>query len=314
MVGSSVLKQTGRSARKRLYNRLVQDKAYYVFLLPAVIYLIIFSYYPMYGVQIAFKNYKGYLGIEGSKWVGFLHFENFLNNDGFWRYFSNTLGISIYSLIAGFPLPILLALLLNEVNARFSKVSRTIFYAPHFISTVVLVGMMNIMFSPSVGVVNQLIKAMGGESYYFLGEPAAFQHLYVWSGVWQSTGWGAVIYLAALASVSPELHEAATIDGASRIQRIIHINLPAIAPTIIIMLIMRTGSLVSVGYEKVYLLQNPLNQEVSEVISTYVYKQGVLKPNQSYSTAVGLFNSAINMILLLTTNFISRKFSETSLF
>ena len=211
-------------------------------------------------------------------------------------------------------MPIIIALLLNETKGRFKRASQTILYAPHFLSTVVVVGMINTMLSPSFGVVNTIIEALGGERIYFMTMPGAFRHLYVWSGVWQGMGWGAIIYLAALAAVDPELHEAATIDGASRIQRIRYINIPTIVPTIIILLIMRMGSLVSVGYEKVYLLQNDLNVEVSEVISTYVYKRGLLQNNYSFSTAVGLFNNVVNIALLLITNFITRRVSDTSLF
>lgn len=299
---------------RKIGRHILQHKTYYFLMLPALIYVIIFCYRPMYGLQIAFKDYKGYLGIEGSKWVGLKHFKNFFNGVYFWRLLRNTLLLSFYAMIAGFPLPIILALLLNEINPKVRKVSQTILYAPHFISTVVLVGIINTMFSPSIGIVNKAIEAFGGEAHYFLADPGAFRHLYVWSGVWSGTGWGTVIYVAALAGVSPELHEAATIDGASRLQRIFHINLPSILPTIIILLIMRVGNLVSVGYEKVYLLQNPLNQEVSEVISTYVYKHGIVQPNYSYSTAIGLFNNVINILLLCIANTISRKVSETSLF
>ena len=294
--------------------KVYQHRAYYLLLLPALVYVLIFCYGPMYGLQIAFRDYKGYLGILGSKWVGLKHFNTFFNGVYFWRLIRNTLVLSLYSLIASFPLPIVLALLLNEIGPRSRKISQTILYAPHFISTVVLVGILNTMLSPSIGVVNKLLVELGGESHYFMADPDAFRHLYVWSGVWQGTGWNTVIYVAALAGVSPELHEAATIDGASKLQRIWHINIPSIMPTIVILLIMRIGSLVSVGYEKVYLMQNNMNLEVSEVISTYVYKHGIVQPNYSYSTAIDLFNNVINVTLLLIANGVSRKVSETSLF
>lgn len=302
------------SRGRRLWNDIKQAKTYYLLMLPALIYVLIFCYQPMYGLQIAFKDYKGVYGIVGSPWVGLTHFISFFKGYYFWRLMKNTLILSLYSMLVSFPFPILLALLLNEVTPKIRKVSQTILYAPHFISTVVLVGMINVMFSPSIGIVNHAIAALGGDRIYFLAQPGVFRHMYVWSGVWQGTGWGAVIYIAALAGVSPELHEAATIDGASRLQRVIHINLPSILPTIMILLIMRIGSLVNVGYEKVYLLQNDLNQEVSEVISTYVYKRGILNTSYSFTSAVGLFNNLINVALLLLANAFSRKATDTSLF
>ena len=304
----------GAAVSRRLGLRIWKHRAYYVLMLPAIIYVLIFCYAPMYGLQIAFKNYKGALGIAGSKWCGMKHFMSFFNSYNFTLLMRNTIVLSLYSLIAGFPMPIIIALLLNETKGMFKRASQTILYAPHFLSTVVVVGMINTMLSPSFGVVNTIIEALGGERIYFMTMPGAFRHLYVWSGVWQGMGWGAIIYLAALAAVDPELHEAATIDGATRLQRIRYINLPTIVPTIIILLIMRMGSLVSVGYEKVYLLQNDLNVEVSEVISTYVYKRGLLQNNYSFSTAVGLFNNVVNIALLLITNFITRRVSDTSLF
>ena len=224
------------SRGRRLWNDIKQAKTYYLLMLPALIYVLIFCYQPMYGLQIAFKDYKGVFGISGSPWVGLTHFISFFKGYYFWRLMKNTLIISLYSMIVSFPLPIILALLLNEVTSKLRKASQTILYAPHFISTVVLVGMINVMFSPSIGIVNHLIEALGGERIYFLAQPSMFRHIYVWSGAWQETGWGAVIYIAALAGVSPELHEAATIDGASRLQRMIHINLPSILPTIMILL------------------------------------------------------------------------------
>ena len=298
----------------RLGRKIWKHRAFYLLLLPAVAYVILFCYTPMYGLQIAFKDYKGALGIAGSRWVGLKHFRSFFNGYNFLQLLRNTLALSLYSLAAGFPLPILLALLLNETKSRFKRFSQTVLYAPHFISMVVMVGMLNTLFSPSMGVINTLREALGMERYYYMAQPSAFRHLYVWSGVWQNIGWDAVIYLAALSAVDPSLHEAAMIDGASRIQRITHINLPTILPTIVILFIMAVGRVASVGYEKVYLLQNDLNVDVSEVISTYVYKRGVLNSNYSFSTAVGLFNNVVNIALLLMANFISRRLGETSLF
>lgn len=298
----------------RLGRKIWKHRAFYLLLLPAVAYVILFCYTPMYGLQITFKDYKGALGIAGSRWVGLKHFRSFFNSYNFLQLLRNTLALSLYSLAAGFPLPILLALLLNETKSRFKRFSQTVLYAPHFISMVVMVGMLNTLFSPSMGVINTLREALGMERYYYMAQPSAFRHLYVWSGVWQNIGWDAVIYLAALSAVDPSLHEAAMIDGASRIQRITHINLPTILPTIVILFIMAVGRVASVGYEKVYLLQNDLNVDVSEVISTYVYKRGVLNSNYSFSTAVGLFNNVVNIALLLMANFISRRLGETSLF
>ena len=311
---SASVPRTQASRGRRLWNEIKQARTYYLLMLPALIYVLIFCYQPMYGLQIAFKDYKGVFGIAGSPWVGLKHFQSFFESYYFGRLMKNTLILSFYSMIVGFPFPIILALLLNEITPKLRKFSQTVLYAPHFISTVVLVGMINVMFSPSIGIVNHVIELMGGQAIYFLAKPEVFRHMYVWSGVWQGTGWGAVIYIAALAGVSPELHEAATIDGASRLQRVIHINLPSILPTIVILLIMRIGQLVNIGYEKVYLLQNSLNQEVSEVISTYVYKRGILSTNYSFSSAVGLFNNIINVLLLLMANFVSRKATDTSLF
>ena len=300
--------------KKTLASRMWKYREYYLLLLPALVYVIIFNYGPLYGVQIAFKDFKGSLGITGSRWVGFKHFIDFFNGFYFWDLLRNTLVLSVYNLLVSFPIPIILALILNEANDKLKRVAQTILYAPHFISLVVLVGMIGVMFSKSMGIVNTALEALGFSRYYFLGEPEAFRHLYVWSGVWQNMGWSAIIYIAALSGVDPGLHEAATIDGASRMQRIRYINFPCILPTIIIMLIMSVGNIASVGYEKVYLLKNDLNIDVSQVISTYVYERGIINMNYSFSAAVGLFNNVINVIMLLVANTISKKISETSLF
>ena len=217
-------------------------------------------------------------------------------------------------LVFSFPIPIIVALIINELGGRFKRVVQTVLYAPHFISTVVLVGMITILFSPSMGIVNTALKALGFDSIYFMGSPEWFRPLYVGSGIWQDMGWNAIVYIAALAGVDPSLHEAAELDGATRLQRIIHINLPCIMPTIIIMLIMQMGSIATVSYEKVFLMQNDLNMAVSEVISTYVYKRGLVNNNYSFATAVGLFNNLINVAMLVIANTVSKKFSETSLF
>lgn len=309
---------TNPSALNVKFNQLIKQiwkyKAYYVFLLPAFLYVAIFNYGPLYGLQIAFKDFNGALGIAGSKWVGLKHFESFFNSYYFWILIKNTFAISIYFLLVSFPIPIILALMLNEVEGQYKKFVQTVMYAPHFISTVVLVGIIMTMFSPSIGVVNTVREFLGLERLYFITMPEAFRHLYVWSGVWQSMGWSAVIYIAALSGVDPELIEAATIDGASRMQRIIHINIPVIKPVIVILFIMSVGRLASVGYEKIYLLQNDLNVDVSEVISTYVYKRGLLNAQYSFTSAVDIFNNVVNVVMLLTANAVSRKVGETSLF
>lgn len=300
--------------RTNLTSRIWKCRYYYLMLLPAVLYVLLFNYAPMYGLQIAFKNYKVSLGISGSPWIGFRNFTDFFQSYYFGTLLKNTFTLSIYSLLVGFPIPIIVALILNEMKGKSKKFAQTMLYAPHFISVVVLVSILNSMLSPSQGVVNTILEMLGIERNYFMANPDYFRHLYVWSDVWQGMGWGAIIYLAALAGVDPALHEAAEIDGASRLQKIIHINLPIIIPTIIIMLILRMGQVASVGYEKVYLMQNSMNVETAEVISTYVYKRGILNSNYSFSAAVGLFNNVVNVTLVLITNAISKKVSKTSLF
>lgn len=286
----------------------------YAFLLPALVILILFSYVPMYGVQLAFRDYNPIMGITGSPWVGFEHFTRFFNSYQFKQLISNTLILSLYSLIVGFPIPIILALALNQVkNSKFKKFVQTVTYAPHFISVVVLVGMLGIFFSVNGGLVNEVIKMFGGEPTLFMGEVKYFRHMYVWSGIWQSMGWSAVIYLAALSGVSPELHEAATVDGATKLKRIWHIDLPTILPTIVTLLILNCGSVMSMGFEKSFLMQNPLNMENSEIIATYVYKMGLINAEYGFSTAVGLFNSVINCILLVTVNKVSKKIGQDGL-
>lgn len=298
----------------RFLKNLRKYWQYYILLLPALAYLLIFCYGPMYGAQIAFRNFNARDGITGSAWVGFAHFERFFRSPYFGSLLRNTFVISIYGLLAGFPLPILLALSLNELKGtKVKKLAQTVTYAPYFISTVVMCGMLIAFLNPNTGIINKLIAALGGEPVPFLSEAALFPSIYVWSGVWQGTGWGSVIYFAALSGVDPQLLEAATLDGATRWQKIWYVNLPALMPTIVIMLIMNCGSLLSVGYEKAFLLQNALNLETSEVISTYVYKTGLVSAQYSFSTAIGLFNSVVNLILLVTVNAVSRRIGENSL-
>lgn len=288
----------------------------YLFLVPAVVYIAVFMYAPMYGLVIAFKDFSASKGIMGSPWVGTKWFSTFFNAPRFWQILKNTLALSVYSLVVGFPLPVILALIINGIgNTRAKKFTQTVTYMPYFISTVVLVGMMSVLFSPRSGIVNTLLSYLGGSGdTFFMGESRFFRHMYVWSGVWQSTGWNSIIYIAALTGVSQELHEAAKIDGANKLQRILNVDLPAIMPTMVILLIMNCGSILSVGYEKVYLLQNDLNTPVSEVISTYIYKMGLQQQRFSYSTAIGLFNNVINFIILITVNRVSKKISGMGLF
>lgn len=293
---------------------LRRDYQLYLLVIPSIIYFLVFHYAPMYGIQIAFKDFSPTLGITGSPWAGLKHFERFFSSHQFWRLIKNTLGVSLYQLIAGFPIPIMLALLINQVKQKhFKKLVQTVTYIPHFISIVVLVGMINVFLSPTSGLVNHVLQLFGKEPVYFLGEPNFFKSIFVWSGVWQSAGWGSIIYLAALSGVNPELYEAAKVDGASKFQTIRNIDLPSIMPTIIVLLIMNLGRIMNVGFQKAYLLQNPLNAGASEVIQTYMYKIGLIGMQFEYSTAISLFNTLINVILLVTANQLSKKFTENSL-
>ncbi len=286
----------------------------YMFILPMLVWYITFHYAPMGGIIIAFKRYNGVKSITDSPWVGLKWFIKFFKSPYFWRLIRNTLVISLYSL-ATFPLPIILALFFNELgNAKFKKLAQTVMYAPHFISVVVLVSMLQLFFSPQYGFINYIIQALGGKPVSFMISETAFPHLYVWSGLWQTLGWNCIIYIAALSGVDPGMHEAARIDGASRIQRILHINLPTIMPTIVITFIMRVGTLLAVGADKVLLMRNDLNSPTAEVIATYVYNQGLVSGDYGYATAVGLFTNVVNLVLLLTVNWISGKLSDTSLF
>ncbi|MBG9794756.1 sugar ABC transporter permease [Paenibacillus dendritiformis] len=300
--------------KKSVWKRMAQTWELYLFIAPAFLYFLIFHYGPMYGIQIAFKNFIPAKGITGSPWVGFDHFERFFNSYYFWDLLWNTLSISLYELAIGFPLPIILALAFNEVkDGFFKRTVQTVTYAPHFISVVVMAGIIITFLSPSTGIIVHIIEFLGFEPAAFLTDPRWFKTVYVLSGVWQSTGWGTIIYLAALSGVDPQLHEAAIMDGASRWQRIWNINIPTIVPTITILLILNMGSILGVGFEKILLLQNPLNMEASDVISTFVYRSGLVDAQYSFSTAVGLFNSVVNAILLITVNQIARRTSETSL-
>lgn len=303
-----------RNPQKPLWHRILSSWQLYVLITPAVAYLILFKYIPMTGIQIAFRDFKSARGVWGSQWVGFKHFLRFFNSPSIWTLIRNTLSLSVYSLLAGIPLPILLALSMNSLRgSRFKKTVQVMTYAPHFISVVVIVGMINVFFSTSTGIVNVLLRHFGMNQVSFMTSANLFPHFYVWSGVWQNLGWNSIIYMAALSGVDPSLHEAAVMDGASMPQRICHIDFPSILPTIIILLILSSGSIMSVGFEKVYLMQNPLNLRTSEVISTYVYKRGIIDAQYSFSTAVGLFNSLVNIVMLSLVNYLSQKTADTSL-
>lgn len=299
--------------RKRL-RKIAVHWQLYVMVLPALIYLIIFSYKPMYGLVIAFKDYNFRKGIWGSDWVGLDHFTRLFGSYWFPIILKNTLTISGLSLLLGFPLPIIFALMVNELKGqKIKKLVQTVSYAPHFISTIVMCGLVIMMLSPDGGIINIFLKAIGMEPIYFMQKPEYFKWIYVISGIWQGTGWSAIIYIAALSGVDQALVEAAEIDGASRFRKMVHIYFPALVPTIIILLIMQCGSVMSVGHEKVYALQNSANLVGSEVISTYVYKVGLTDRNFSFATAVGFLNSVVNSIVLVTVNTISKKVSDSGL-
>ena len=268
----------------------------------------------MYGVLIAFKNFKPHLGIWGSPWAGFVHFERLFRSPQFWRLIQNTLGLSFLSLGMNFPVPIILALALNYVeNKSYKKTVQTVTYAPHFISTVVVVSMMTVFLSPRLGIVNIFIEKLGGEPISFMLEPAWFKPLYVMSGIWQNAGWNTIIYLAALSAIDVSMHEAAIVDGASKLKRMWHIDLPCLMPTAVLLLILNLGRVMSIGFEKVYLMQNALNVSSSEIIATYIYKVGLKNAEYSYSAAVGFFNAVVNLIMLVTVNRIAKKLGQASL-
>lgn len=295
---------------KKIFSRNWQ---LYVLLLPAMIYLFLFNYMPMYGVQIAFRDYSVRGGITGSEWVGLEHFLKFIRYPNFWLLIRNTLSLSLYSL-ATFPCSIIFALMLNEVSsAKFKKTIQMISYMPYFLSTVVICSLITLFFHQNTGVINAIIEMLGGTRKDFMTIPSYFNDIYVWSGVWQSLGWGSIIYIAALSGVPAELVDAAKVDGANRLKVIWHVNIPCILPTIVIMLILSCGNVLSVGFEKAYLLQNSLNLSASQIISTYVYEIGLTGGQFSYSAAIGLFNNVINIILLLIVNSVAKKASGTGI-
>ena len=287
---------------------------YYLLFAVPLLYVIIFGYVPMGGVLLAFKTYRISDGILRSPWAGLRYLEQFFSSPRFWDLLRNTLSLSVYSLVAGFPIPILLALMLNETNSlKFKKTVQMVTYAPYFISTVVMVSIIMQFLDPRIGLANRVIVLLGGQARNFMGQESLFQSIYVWSGIWQNTGYAAIIYIAALSGIDPTLYEAAYIDGASRLQKVIHIDLPGILPTIVILLILSIGSIMNVGFEKVFLMQNPLNLGSSEIIATYVYKIGILSAQFSFGTAVGLFNSVVNLVLIASVNQVARRIGQTSL-
>lgn len=316
-VGREMKKKDERiRAKGNLWRRIARNWGLYLLLLPALTLLICFTYKPMYGVLIAFKEYKPVKGILGSAWADpwYKYFKKFFDSFQFKTTIRNTLVITLYSMLVMFPLPIILALGINQLkNRTYRKIFQTVTYMPHFISTVVMVGLLTLLLSPGSGLLGAICGMLGIEAPNFLGQPSAFKHLYVWSDVWQHVGWDSIIYIAALSSVDPSLYEAATVDGATNLQKIKYVDIPMLVPTAVIMLIMRFGSLMSLGFEKVYLMQNDLNLTASEVISTYVYKIGIINVQYSYSAAINLFSTVINFILLILVNQISKKVSDNSL-
>ena len=309
----AILKEARQEARSRRFRKMIDSWQLYLLILPAVIFVILFHYLPMYGIIIAFKDFRASKGIWGSAWVGLKHFQRFFNYPDFWKIVVNTARISLYSFLT-FPLPVVLALMVNELRStKYKKFAQMVTYAPHFISTVVVCQIITIFFARSNGLINNVAELLGHDRVAYLEIARYFPSIYVWSDVWQNLGWDAIIYIATLASVSPDLVEAAQIDGAQKRHIIWHVNLPTIRPTIVIMLILRCGALLNVGFEKTYLLQNALNLDYSQVISTYTYEIGLLSAQFSYSAAIGLFNTVINVVLLLMVNTVAKRMADISL-
>lgn len=286
---------------------------YLIFLLPLV-HVIVFKYMPIYGITIAFKRFNPVRGILQSPWVGLRYFQQFFASPNSLEIILNTLRISLYSLIAGFPVPILLAIAINECGSRgYKKVVQLVTYAPYFISTVVLVGILLQITDYRMGIINIAISRLGGQPINFMARPAMFAPIYVLSGIWQGAGYSSILYLAALTGVNPELHEAALVDGANRFRRVLHVDLPAILPTIVLMLIMNMGNILNIGYEKIYLMQNDMNLSASEVISTYVYKVGLKQANYSFSTAIGLMNTVVSLVMVTGANYTAKRLTGSSM-
>jgi putative aldouronate transport system permease protein len=299
---------------RKLGSDVVRDWRLYLLAVPCVIYLVIFCYKPIGGLQIAFKDYSVFKGIDASPWVGLKQFIRFFTSYNFVVLIRNTFLLSFFGLIIGFPFTVLFAIMVNDVlHKGYQRTVQLLTYLPNFISTVIIVSMVTLMLSPSQGIVNTLIEALGGKRIYFLAKPEWFRFIYVASGIWQDTGFGSVIIVAALTGVSPELYEAAIMDGAGKLQRVFRITLPCISNTLIILLVLSMGGLLSVGFEKVYLLYNPLTYGTADVISTYVYRIGIGNSAFDYATAVGLFNSVVSLVMVASANVVARRFSETSL-
>jgi multiple sugar transport system permease protein/putative aldouronate transport system permease protein len=303
----------GLQSRGRTWQRVKQSWQLYVLLALPMLYLLVFQYWPMYGAQIAFRNFNAIAGVTGSPWVGFQHFQRFISSYDFTRTLTNTLVISFYSLAIGFPFPIMLALGLNYVQRNwFKNTVQLVTYAPYFISTVVMAGIILQFLSPDAGLFNQILKQLGFAPINVMANPELFPHVYVWSGLWQTMGFSAIIYLATLSSVDPTLHEAAIVDGASKLQRMRYIDLPELMPVAIVLLVLSMGGILSTGFEKILLLQNPLNLRTSEVIDTYVYRVGLAStvPNYSYAAAIGLFKSIIGLILVLVVDRFAKRMGQ----
>lgn len=305
----------GQSKATAVLRHLKEYWVLYLFILPALLDVIVFRYFPMYGLQIAFRDYRVKKGIWGSEWVGLKHLIKFIESPNFSQLMSNTIILSVQTLLFTFPLPIVLAIMLNETrNVKLKKAAQMITYMPHFISLVAVVGLVKLFTNPESGIINQLVVALGGDAENYLMMSTAFRPIYVITQVWQHTGWSTIIYLSALTSVSSDTVEAAYIDGVNRFQKIWYVDIPTILPTIITLLILNSGNVLSVGFEKVFLLQNDLTRDVSEVIATYTYRLGILGGQFSFTSAVGMFNNVLNCIILVVVNWISNKVSETSLF
>lgn len=294
--------------------RIRKDRNYLLMLLPGIIYYILFKYVPMFGILIAFKNYNIFTGFWESDWVGLKYFKLFINNPNALVIIRNTIILGIYKLVFGFPAPILLALLMNEIHNRlFKRVVQTISYLPHFVSTVIVTGMVALFLSPINGIVNQFLGWFGVEAIAFLQEASWFRTIYIVSDIWQGIGWGTIIYLAALTTIDPSLYEVASIDGANRFKKMLHVTLPGLVPAIVILFILQTGLILELGFEKIYLLYNPATYETADIISTYVYRVGLLQNNYSYATMINLLMCVVSLIFIVTANTVSRKLGDTSL-
>lgn len=307
--------QNQQLGKRNLWLRIRRNWGLYLLMVPAIVIFVCFTYLPMYGVVIAFKDFSPSLGIWGSKWAGLKYFRRYFNSYMFSNTIINTLVISLYTIAVTFPLPIVIALMCNQMYAkRFKKFFQVSTYLPHFISTVVMCGMIILFLSPSSGVIPKLCGMIGIKTGDLMGKANAFSSIYVWTEAWQHVGWDSIMYIAALSAVDPQLYEAAVVDGANKWQKMRYIDIPMLVPTAITLFILRIGSVMSVGFEKVYLLQNDLNIGASEIISTYVYKMGLKSNQYSYSAAIGLFNNVVNFVLLLSVNFVAKKMGDTSLF